>query len=116
MSTPTGIDHAAPVIAQHEIEIRAPLEIVWRLHTDVNDWTTWQTDITASHADGPFEPGASFEWTSFGFSVRSTIYRGCRPVPRAVGWHGRRHHRGARVDFPRVIRRCPCDDDRILCR
>ena len=74
LSTPTGIDHAAPVIARHEIDISAPLEIVWRLHTDVNDWTTWQTDITASHADGSFEPGASFDWTSFGFSVRSTIY------------------------------------------
>jgi hypothetical protein len=46
MSTPKGIDRAAPVIAQHEVDIRAPLEIVWRLHTDVNDWTTWQTDIT----------------------------------------------------------------------
>ncbi len=40
----------------------------------MNEWTTWQTDITASHADGPFEPAASFDWTSFGFSVRSTIY------------------------------------------
>jgi hypothetical protein len=24
--------------------------------------------------DGVFEPGASFDWTSFGFSVTSTIY------------------------------------------
>ena len=50
------------------------LEIVWQLHTDVDEWTTWQSDITAAHAEGPFEPGASFDWTSFGFGVRSTIY------------------------------------------
>jgi len=31
MTTPTGIDRAAPVIAHHEIDINAPLEAVWRL-------------------------------------------------------------------------------------
>jgi hypothetical protein len=74
MSTPTDIDRAAPVIAHHEIEVEAPLEVVWQLHTDVNNWTTWHNDITSSHADGAFEPGTSFDWTSFGFSVRSMIY------------------------------------------
>ena len=34
----------------------------------------WQTDITAAHIDGAFQPGASFEWTSYGFTVVSTIY------------------------------------------
>jgi uncharacterized protein YndB with AHSA1/START domain len=74
MSTPTGIDRAAPVIAYHEVDIQAPLDTVWQLHTDVNAWPTWQYDITAAHLDGVFEPGASFDWTSFGFSVKSTIY------------------------------------------
>jgi hypothetical protein len=32
------------------------------------------TDITAAHLDGGFEPGASFDWTSFGLRVTSTIY------------------------------------------
>jgi hypothetical protein len=44
------------------------------LHADVNAWPTWQTDITAAHIDGAFQPGASFEWTSYGFTVVSTIY------------------------------------------
>jgi Polyketide cyclase / dehydrase and lipid transport len=74
MSIPTGIDQAAPVIARHEIDIRARLEVVWQLHEDVNDWPTWHSDITAAHAEGAFEPGASFDWTSFGFTVTSTIY------------------------------------------
>jgi uncharacterized protein YndB with AHSA1/START domain len=74
MSVPTGIDQAAPVIAHHEIDISAPLEVVWQLHSDVNAWPTWHGDITAAHADGAFEPGGSFDWTSFGFSVTSTIY------------------------------------------
>ena len=33
-----------------------------------------QTDITAAHIDGPFQPGSSCEWTSYGFTVVSTIH------------------------------------------
>jgi hypothetical protein len=74
MTTPTGIDRDAPVIGHHEIDINAPLETVWRLQTNVNGWPAWQTDITAARLDGPFEPGNSFTWTSYGFTVTSTIY------------------------------------------
>ena len=74
MTTPTDIDRDAPVIVHHEIDINAPLETVWRLQTDVNNWPVWQTDITAAHLDGPFEPGNSFTWTSYGYTVTSTIY------------------------------------------
>jgi hypothetical protein len=74
MGTPTAIDRAAPVISHHEIDIAAPLEAVWRLHVDVNDWPSWQTDITAARLDGTFQQGASFDWTSYGFSVTSTVY------------------------------------------
>ena len=74
MTTPTGIDRDAPVITHHEIDIHAPLGTVWRLQTDVNNWPSWQTDITAARLDGPFQPGNSFTWTSYGFAVTSTIY------------------------------------------
>ena len=74
MTSPTDIDRSAPVIAVHEIDIEASLDTVWRLHTDVNAWPSWQTEITAARIDGALEPGSSFEWTSYGFSVTSTIY------------------------------------------
>ncbi|HEY2127843.1 MAG TPA: SRPBCC family protein [Streptosporangiaceae bacterium] len=74
MSIPTGIDSDAPVRAHHEIDINAPLDTIWRLHADVNNWPTWQTDITAAHINGAFQPVSSFEWTSYGFTVVSTIY------------------------------------------
>jgi Polyketide cyclase / dehydrase and lipid transport len=74
MAIPTGIDGDAPVIVRHQIDINAPLQTVWRLQTDVNNWPAWQTDITAARLDGPFEPGNSFTWTSYGFTVTSTIY------------------------------------------
>jgi uncharacterized membrane protein len=74
MSVPTGIDTGAPVRARHEIDINAPLGTVWQLHTDVNGWPSWQNEITAAQLAGPFRPGSSFEWTSYGFTVVSTIY------------------------------------------
>jgi uncharacterized protein YndB with AHSA1/START domain len=74
MTAPTDVDRSAPVIAVHEIEIEAPLDTVWRLHTDVNAWPKWQAEITAAHIDGALEPGVSFDWTSYGFSVTSTVY------------------------------------------
>jgi uncharacterized protein YndB with AHSA1/START domain len=86
MATPTDIDRRAPVVAHHEVEIDAPLETVWRLHTDVNSWPGWNPDITAAQLDGTFEPGESFDWTSYGFSVTSTIYE---VVPRLrIFWGG----------------------------
>jgi len=74
MGVPTDVDRSAPVLAHHEVDIRAPLEEVWRLHMDVNGWPTWQSDITTAHVEGAFEPGNSFDWSSYGLAVTSTIY------------------------------------------
>jgi Polyketide cyclase / dehydrase and lipid transport len=74
MATPTDVDKSAPVLAHHEVEIRAPLDTVWQLHIDVNNWPSWQEAITEAHIDGPFEPGNSFDWSSYGFGVTSQIY------------------------------------------
>ena len=74
MSQPTGVDRSAPVLAHHEIEIAAPRARVWRLHTAVNDWPKWHSEITAAEMTADFERGSSFDWTSYGFPVTSTIY------------------------------------------
>ena len=74
MSIPVGIDGDAPVRVHHEIDINAPLETVWRLLADVDNWPAWQAAITGARLDGAFEPGTSFEWTSYDFTVVSTIY------------------------------------------
>jgi hypothetical protein len=74
MDTPTDVDGSAPVLAHHDVFIRAPLDTVWQLHIDVNNWPSWQEAITEAHIDGPFEPGNSFDWSSYGFAVTSQIY------------------------------------------
>lgn len=74
MDTPASFDRNAPVLAHHEIDISAPVSRVWALHKDVNGWPSWQSDITAAQLNGGFAPGGSFTWTSFGFTVTSTVY------------------------------------------
>jgi hypothetical protein len=74
MSHPVSVDGDAPVVAHHEVDIHASLDTVWGLHVDVNAWPDWQSDITAAHLEGVLERGVSFDWTSFGLSVTSTVY------------------------------------------
>jgi hypothetical protein len=71
---PTDIDHDAPVLAQHQIDIAATLATVWGLHINVDDWPRWNLEITAAALVGDFSPGSSFTWTSWGFTVTSTIH------------------------------------------
>ena len=86
MTNPTSIDETAPVLAHHQIDIRAPLEKVWALHVDVNGWTRWNLDMTAARIAGSFMPGASFDWESYGFPVTSTIYT--VDAPHRILWGG----------------------------
>jgi hypothetical protein len=73
MATLTDIDRDAPVVTHHQIEIAAPLDLVWHLHTDVNKWPSWNLEITAAKIEGEFEEGNSFTWTSWDVTVTSTI-------------------------------------------
>lgn len=71
---PNGIDLQAPVISRHGAVIDAPLEVLWRLHTGVEAWPTWQPDIETARLDGSFAPGSTFSWHTAGLDIESTIY------------------------------------------
>ena len=72
---PQGIDTTAPVIARHSTTIDAPLNVIWRLHTDVNGWPAWQQAIDEARLDGPFAAGATFSWRTYNLSISSTVYQ-----------------------------------------
>ena len=72
--SPTDVDRTAPVLVHLEIDIEAPRETIWRLHTDVDRWTAWQTDISASARMAPLIPGSTFRWSSYGMDITSTVY------------------------------------------
>ena len=74
MTAFTGIDREAPIITHHQVDISAPLDVVWHLHVDVNEWPSWNQEITAAKIEGQFEQGNSFTWTSWDVTVTSTIH------------------------------------------
>ncbi|WP_433256106.1 SRPBCC family protein [Streptosporangium sp. CA-135522] len=83
----TGIDTRAAVVVRVSIEIDAPLQRVWNLHTDVGNWPTWQTDITT--ATGSVEEGSVFHWSTFGLDIASTVY--AVEAPHRTLWGGPAH-------------------------
>lgn len=83
---PTTVDEAATVLVRREIRIDAPVDLVWRLHTDVAGWPAWQTDVDAVQVDGPLSPGSSFRWSTHGLDVTSTVY--ALDAPRRILWGG----------------------------
>ena len=86
---PNDIDAQAPVVSRYGATIAAPVEVLWRLHTDVDTWPTWQPDIETARLDGPFAPGSTFSWHTSGLDIDSTIYR-VEPERRTL-WGGPAH-------------------------
>ncbi len=81
------IDHQAPVIAQAAQRIKAPIDTLWHVLTNVEAWPNWHHDIVDVSIDGPLEPGTQFVWRSGGFKIRSTFQE---VVPRTrIAWIGK---------------------------
>lgn len=73
---PVDIDRTASAIARAERLIAAPVDKLWKLHTEVSLWPDWQRDIGSALLDRPFGVGQAFTWTTTGLSdpIVSTIY------------------------------------------
>ena len=83
---PTTIDEHAPVISRQALFIPAPVETLWRLHTEIDQWPSWQSAIDTAQLRGRFEPGAEFTWSTFGMHITSNIYQ-VEPMRHTV-WGG----------------------------
>ncbi|MFJ2095555.1 SRPBCC family protein [Streptomyces sp. NPDC087901] len=85
----TDIDRNAPVIVELQQTVHAPLETIWRLHTEIGSWPTWNTGIDSAVLHGALAPGAVFDWTTEGLDIRSTVGE-LTPLHRIV-WGGPAH-------------------------
>ena len=80
------IDTNAPLSAAKEIHVKAPIENVWALLTDIERWMDWQPDITSAKLEGPLAVGSVFRWKAKGLSIVSTIHT---VIPQhTIGWTG----------------------------
>jgi uncharacterized protein YndB with AHSA1/START domain len=84
--TGVDVDRDAQVIVDLSIVIDAPLPVVWRLQTGIDQWPTWQHNVTEATLSGPLAVGSTFHWQTHGLPVDSTI-KEIRPLRRIV-WGG----------------------------
>ena len=76
----------APAFAEHEIYIEAQPAAVWALLSDIDGWTSWQSDIAWAKLSGPLAPGSTFKWKSGRTGVSSTLQE-VEP-PHRLAWTG----------------------------
>ncbi|MFI5782874.1 SRPBCC family protein [Nocardia sp. NPDC051570] len=89
MTHPDRTDADAAILIKLSTRIAAPIERVWAVHTDIDAWASWRTDITESHMDQPVEPGSSFHWSTPRLAIDSTIYS--VDAPHRILWGGSGH-------------------------
>jgi hypothetical protein len=68
------------------IYFNASIEDVWKVFSDVNNWSNWQKEISTSKINGSFKEGSSFEWKSNGLSIHSTL--NSVETNKKVAWSG----------------------------
>jgi hypothetical protein len=81
------VNRSAPVTAEAEIEVAAPIATVWGLITGVDDWPNWNPDVKSASLDGPFAEGSEFRWKAGPGTIRSTVQH-VEP-PGLMAWTGR---------------------------
>ncbi|TVQ44195.1 MAG: polyketide cyclase/dehydrase [Saprospirales bacterium] len=82
-----SINGNAPVISRKVININADIEKVWKVLTDIDKWTKWQTDISRAKLNGKPSPGNTFSWKSGGAKINSNLHT-VSPF-KNFGWTGR---------------------------
>jgi uncharacterized protein YndB with AHSA1/START domain len=80
-------DTSGPVSASAEINISAPVQRVWNIQTDFENWHMWNKDVGSMELKGPLAPGTVFNWKGGGVSISSQIQE-VVPLKRIV-WTGK---------------------------
>jgi len=70
-----NIDNTAPLTARKEIIINASIERVWKIQTDIENWPTWQKDISSATLHSPLTKGTIFTWKAMGMDITSELVK-----------------------------------------
>jgi uncharacterized protein YndB with AHSA1/START domain len=81
------IDRDSPVVSTAELEIDAPIERVWAVLTEIEQWPAWNPDVKSVSLDGPFAEGTTFRWKAGPGTITSLVEHIERP--HVVAWSGR---------------------------
>lgn len=81
------INRRAPAVASAEILVRAPLDIVWSVQTNIGEWSRWNPEVEYVDMEGPLAPGTGFRWKAGGAAISSELQE-VEPKRRIV-WTGK---------------------------
>jgi uncharacterized membrane protein len=84
MNIPININ--APVRSRNQIEIETPLDAVWQILTDIENWSKWQKSVSETIVFGEVEEGTQFNWKAGGVSFKSKIHTS--KLKSKFGWTG----------------------------
>jgi uncharacterized protein YndB with AHSA1/START domain len=76
-----------PVVSSVEVEIDAPIEVVWRTLVAIEDWPEWNPDVKSASVDGGLAEGTVFRWKAGPGTITSRVVR--LEPPRLIAWTGR---------------------------
>lgn len=82
-----SINNNAPVKCSKAITINASGEKVWKIMTNIDNWATWQTDISNPKLYGGLKPNSIFQWKIGGAKINSTLHT--VEKFRNFGWTGK---------------------------
>jgi len=81
------VDSSAGCFSKEEIIINSPVENVFKILSDINNWPAWQSAVTKAKIDGTIEPGVTFKWKAGGLKINSELHT-VNPYSE-IGWTGR---------------------------
>lgn len=82
-----SINKNAPVKSTGKIEIKAPIDKVWQILTSIDNWPTWQSEVTKSNLQENLKEGSIFKRKAGGLPFTSQIYT-VEPKIK-LGWTGK---------------------------
>jgi len=81
------INRKAPAIGTAETLVRASLDVVWSVQTNITEWSRWNPDVAYVDMEGPLSPGTEFRWKAGGAAITSELQE-VEPKKRIV-WTGK---------------------------
>ena len=81
-----NIDKNAPLVSRNETIINAPIEKVWKIQTDINNWPKWQKEISSAQLTGELKKGTAFRWKVMGMNITSELQE--VEKNKTIGWTG----------------------------
>lgn len=81
------VDTNAPLIAKRKVLINAPIDHVWRIQSDINNWPQWQKEVSFAKLQGELTKGTSFTWKAMGMSIHSQLQEVIKN--KIIGWSGK---------------------------